>query len=44
MQPPDGIDNLPDGARWLPGPDVEAKVAAIFYEDLPSLNVGRLPD
>lgn len=45
MQPPYGITGLAaDGPAWLPGPEVEGKVAAIFYNDLPTLNVGRLSD
>ncbi len=45
MRPPDGISGLAaDGTAWLPGPEVEAKVAAIFHDDLPTLDVGRLSD
>lgn len=45
MEPRDGTgDPIDDGTAWLPGPGVEAKVASIFYDDLPTLDVSRLSD
>lgn len=45
MQPPDEIGDLTAAeSAWLPGPEVEAKVADIFYEDLTPLDVSPLSD
>jgi len=43
VQPPGGFSDLPtETFAWLPDPQVEAKAAGIFYDDLPPLSVGRL--
>jgi len=45
MELPDGTSEPANhGTAWLPGPEVEAKVASIFYDDLPTLNVSRPSD